>query len=142
MKKKFEFRRNDSPTGRRLWVKVELTDEGNFRAYCDGPTIYWGQCLDEAQEELNIKNPVMTEIVRLWKLYHLSDMRAGDVEQEKAVKEYLKTHSYDYNAVCEYLDSKGLLVHQGFRYGSAWVKHPIPEDDLIKIKKLFFNLIG
>ena len=78
MKKVFEFRRNDSKKGRRLRVVVELTENNSFRAYCNGPEIYWGQCLDEAQEELNIKNPVMTEIVRLWKLYHLNDMKAGD----------------------------------------------------------------
>ena len=86
MKKVFEFRRNDSEKGRRLRVEVELTNENNFRACCAGPAIYWGQCLDSAQKELNIKNPVMIEIVRLWKLYHLNDMKAGDKEQEKEIE--------------------------------------------------------
>ena len=136
MKKVFEFRRNDSEKGRRLRVVVELTENNSFRAYCNGPEIYWGQCLDEAQEELNIKNPVMTEIVRLWKLYHLSDMKAGTPAQEKAVKEYTKNNPYDYTKICKYLETKGLLVHEGYRYGSAWVKHPIPAEDLEAIKKL------
>ena len=99
MKKIFEFRRNDSEKGRRLRVEVELTNENNFRACCAGPAIYWGQCLDRAQKELNIKNPVMTEIVRLWKLYHLSDMKAGLPIQEKAVKEYTK-NTLHYSSVC------------------------------------------
>jgi len=136
MKKVFEFRRNDSEKGRRLRVEVELTNENNFRACCAGPAIYWGQCLDSAQKELNIKNPVMIEIVRLWKLYHLNDMKAGDKEQEKAVKEYTKNNSYDYEKVCEYLESKNLLVHNGYKYGSAWLKEEIPQEDLEKIKEL------
>lgn len=136
MKKVFEFRRNDSEKGRRLRIEVELTNENNFRACCAGPAIYWGQCLDRAQKELNIKNPVMVEIVRLWKLYHLNDMKAGDKEQEKAIKEYTKNNSYDYEKVCEYLESKNLLVHNGYRYGSAWLKEEIPQKDIEKIKEL------
>lgn len=135
MKKVFEFRRNDSKTGRRLHVSVELKD-GCFSACCCGPAIYWGQCLDRAQKELNINNPVMTEIVRLWKLYHLNDMKAGDKEQEKAVKEYTKNNPYDYDDVCKYLETKGLLVHNGYRYGTAWLKEEIPAEDLQAIEKL------
>jgi hypothetical protein len=136
MKKVFEFRRNDSEKGRRVRIEVELTNENNFRACCAGPAIYWGQCLDRAQKELNIKNPVMVEIVRLWKLYHLNDMKAGDKEQEKAIKEYTKNNSYDYEKVCEYLESKNLLVHNGYKYGSAWLKEEIPQKDIEKIKEL------
>ena len=133
--KVFEFRRNDSKKGRRLHVSVELED-GCFSACCAGPTIYYGQCLDRAQKELNINNPVMTEIVRLWKLYHLNDMKAGDKEQEKAVKEYTKNNPYNYDDVCKYLETKGLLVHNGYRYGTAWLKEDIPTEDLQAIEKL------
>ena len=135
MKKVFEFRRNDSKTGRRLHVEVELED-GCFSACCCGPTIYWGQCLDRAGKELNIKDPVLLEIVRLWSRWHLNSMRAGLPEQEKAVKEYTKNNPYDYTKVCEYLETKGLLVHNGYRYGSAWLCEPIPSDDLKAIEKL------
>lgn len=135
MKKKFEFRRNDSEKGRRLWIEVELKD-GCFSACCCGPAIYWGQCLDRAGKELNIKDPVFLEIVKYWKLYHLNDMKAGDKEQEKAVKEYTKNNPYNYDDVCKYLETKGLLVHQGFRYGSAWLKEEIPAEDLQAIEKL------
>ena len=135
MKKVFEFRRNDSKTGRRLHVSVELKD-GCFSASCAGPAIYWGQCLDRAGKELNIKDPVFLEIVKYWKLYHLNDMKAGDKEQEKAVKEYTKNNHYDYTKVCEYLETKGLLVHNNYRYGSAWLKEEIPAEDLQAIEKL------
>jgi hypothetical protein len=139
MKKVFVFRKNDSEKGRRVHIEVELTNENSFRACCAGPSIYWGQCLDRAQKELNIKNPVMAEIVRLWRLYHLSNMKAGLPIQEKAVKEYTKNNPYDYKKVCEYLESKNLLVVDGYKYGSAWLKEEIPADDLASIKALLEN---
>ena len=135
MKKIFEFRRNDSKTGRRLRVEVVLKD-GNFSACCLGPAIYWGQCLDRAQKELNIQNPVMLEIVRLWRKWHLNDCHAGTPIQERAVKEYTKDHKYDYTAVCKYLESKGLLYDGNYKYGSAWLAHQIDKEDLEAIKKL------
>ena len=135
MKKVFEFRRNDDKKGRRLHVEVELKD-GVFTAHCNGPAIYWGQCLDRAGKELNIKNPVFLQIVHFWKLYHLNDMKAGDSEQEKAVKEYTKDHKYNYDEVCKYLESKNLLVHNGYRYGTAWLKEDIPAEDIEAIERL------
>jgi hypothetical protein len=137
MKKTFEFRRNDSEKGRRLKVEVELTDDNNFRVCCAGPAIYWGQCIEEAGKELNINDPVFKKIAKFHSLYHLSDMKAGLPIQEKAVKEYTKDNPYDYTKVCEYLESKDLLVVDGYKYGTAWLCEPIPADDLEAIKALF-----
>ena len=139
MKKVFEFRRNDSEKGRRLRVEVELTNENNFRACCAGPAIYWGQCLDSAQKELNIKNPVMIEIVRLWRRWHCNDLHAGTPRQEKLVKEYTKTHKYDYTEVCKFLEENNLLYDNDYKYGSAWLKESISADDLEAIKALLEN---
>ena len=136
MKKVFEFRRNDSEKGRRLRIEVELTNENNFRACCAGPAIYWGQCLDRAQKELNIKNPTFKKILKFHALYHLNDLHAGNKLQEEAVNEYLKDNSYDYNKVCKYLESRNLLVVDGYRYGSGWIKFDIPQDALKEIKEL------
>lgn len=133
MKKVFEFRRNDNPRGRKVCIEVNLTDDGVFTALCAGPALYFGQCLDVAQKELNINNPTFKEIVRLWKLYHLNDMHAGDKVQEKALKQCKDT---DYKARCDFLAKKSLLVHNSYRYGTAWLKYDIPTDDLNKIKKL------
>ena len=133
MNKVFEFRRNDNPYGRKVRIKVNLTDDGVFTASCAGPALYWGQCLDEAQKELNIRNPIFDEIIRLWKLYNLNDMHAGDKVQEEALKQCKDT---DYNAKCKFLDERDLLVHDGYRYGTAWLKYDIPTNDLNKIKEL------
>ena len=133
MNKIFEFRRNDNPRGRKLLVEVNLTDDGVFTASCCGPTLYWGQCLDDAQNELNINNPVFKEIVRLWKIYHFNAMHAGDRVQEEVLKQCKDT---DYKARCRFLAERGLLVHDGYKYGTDWLKYDIPADDLNKIKKL------
>ena len=130
MRKVFVFRRNDSEKGRRVFIEATLSDNGEFTACCAGPAIYWGQCLDRAQKELNINDPVMLELVRLWKAYHLNYMHAGDKEQETAVKTYTKNHTYNYDDVCNYLANKKLLIHEGYRYGSSWLKEEIPENDL------------
>lgn len=136
MKKKFEFRKNDSEKGRRLWVEVELTDDNNFRACCAGPAIYWGQCIDEAGKELNIQDPVFKKILKAWQKFHLNDCKAGTPAQEKLVKEYTKTHTYDYTEVCKYLEENNLLYDGDYKYGSAWLCEPIPADDLEEIKEL------
>ena len=133
MNKVFEFRRNDNQYGRKVRIEVNLTDDGVFTASCCGPTLYWGQCLDRAQKELNIRNPVFKEIIRLWKLYHLNDMHAGDKVQEEVLKQCKDT---DYKARCKFLDERGLLIHNGHKYGTAWLKYDIPTDDLNKIKEL------
>ena len=133
MNKVFEFRRNDNPRGRKVRIEVNLTDDGVFTASCGGPTLYWGQCLDKAQKELNIKNPIFKEIIRLWKLYHLNNMHAGDRVQEEVLKQCKDT---DYKARCKFLAERNLLVHNGYRYGTDWLKYDIPTDDLNKIKEL------
>ena len=95
-----------------------------------------GQCLDALVSYLK-DNELFMKIYRLWKLYHLNDMKAGTPKQEAAVEEYLKNHYYDYDEVCAYLESINLLKDNGYKYGSAWLYEPIPENDLKEIRKLF-----
>jgi hypothetical protein len=136
MKRIFEFRKNDSEKGRRVRIEIELSNDNVFTASCAGPAIYWGQCLDRAGKELNIKNPVFLKILEYWKKWHLNDMHAGTPKQEKLVKEYTKKHSYDYTAICEFLNENNLLYDNGYKYGTAWKKQEITKIDLQGIKKL------
>lgn len=53
------------------------------------------------------------------------------------IKRLLETHNYEYTEVCAYLKSIGLLTHKGYTYGTGWKTEKIPEEDVIKIKKLF-----
>ena len=101
-----------------------------------------GQCLDTIAEY--IKTPKFKEIHRLWKLYHLNDMNAGTPLQDRVIEEAKRDgrlgSRYDYSEVCEELKKMGAyeVEHEGemYKYGHKWLFRAIPEDDLIKIRKL------
>jgi hypothetical protein len=95
-----------------------------------------GQCLDTMRKYVEKDNTIFNILYKMWQRHHLNDCNAGDEVQTKAVKEYTKNNSYDYDAVCKYLDEQNLLVHNGYRYGSAWLCREIPADDLAVIKAL------
>lgn len=82
------------------------------------------------------------EIYRLWKLYHLNDMNAGTEKQDRLIEMGIKSgelESRQYDDVVEFLDNRGLLIDDGYRYGSARLYRPIPEVDLFKIFTLFME---
>ena len=95
-----------------------------------------GQCL----EEIAIcypHNEQVQEIVALWRLYHLNDMKAGVPAQENAIKAWLaQGNKYTYDGACEYLKSQNLYEVEGYKYGHAWVYSPIPKHDLKRIEAL------
>lgn len=104
-----------------------------------------GQCLNSVWEyysEQLTNAELYKEIMDLWEKYHLNDMNAGTPEQEAAIKVWeAEGNKYDYTAVCEYLKSIGLyeitIEKDGYilpyKYGSAWLYRPIPEQDLQRI---------
>jgi hypothetical protein len=98
-----------------------------------------GQCLDEMSKLGDLRfSTLFKKLRRLWKLYHLNDMHAGTVKQENALddakKSGIKICSYDDS--CKYLESIGLLVDDGYKYGSSWLYREIPEEDLKEIISL------
>lgn len=62
----------------------------------------------------------------IWDEWHLNDMRAG-TDAQRAV---LKGFAGDYVAACAKLERVGLLVDNGYRYGSAWLHKDVPADVL------------
>lgn len=95
-----------------------------------------GQCLDEMDRfDMLHHDPIFQRIRRLWSLHHLTDMHAGTVRQEKALKDGGMQHA-GYTSQCEYLKSVDLYEDNGYKYGSGWLYRPIPEDDLNEIKAL------
>lgn len=99
-----------------------------------------GQCLDSIAKRTHDKQ--FMELYRLWKLYHLNDMHAGTIEQEKAIEDWeSKGNRYDYTSACEYLKSVGLYEVENngkpYKYGHGWLYWDIPEYDLKVIKALF-----
>ena len=103
-----------------------------------------GQCLDDLYKNFIAirNNKIFKNVYKFWKLYHLNDMHAGTIEQEKAIKDWEnKGNKYDYTAACEYLKSINLyeVEYNGkpYKYGHAWLYQAIPENDLKEIKALF-----
>lgn len=104
--------------------------------------IHCGQCLDAKELDKLAKEHKSFALIReLWSKYHLNDLHAGTKEQEEALamayeKGALRKNS-DYDERCEYLKSIGLyeVKHKGslYRYGSAWLFSPIPDDALEQI---------
>ena len=144
MEKKFIFRPGNYY---RVEVKIELRENQRGYVWKDGALkevrgnafsamvmvyrhnsfVCGGQCLDDPEVLNLIKNGklcekdkmIYLEIFRLWKNYHLNDMHAGCEHQKEG------TPVGEICPIC------------GYRYGSAWLYHEIPEKDLEVIKHLF-----
>ena len=154
MKKTFNFGKV-AYTGKRkintVEVTVELKENKEGKPCFTASGMIWnakhtdavsgGQNLDEINKFVHTQE--FKEIYELWQKYHLNDMHAGTVEQEKAVNEYFQNNTeikYDYDKACEHLKELGIyeVEHEGkpYKYGCGWVYYSIPEEDLTKIKNL------
>ena len=116
-------------------VEIALTDKNVFTA--SGQTAhYGGQCLDEINKIIT-PNETFNQIYRLWKLYHLNDMHAGTEKQEKALADkFGGVNANIYTEQCKYLESIDLLIDNGYKFGTGWLKREIPNKDLQLIKEL------
>lgn len=65
------------------------------------------------------------DIARRW---HLNNMRAGTPLQESCLRE--NGFTGDYESVCNFLQSRGLLVDNGYHYGTKWLHEDVPQDVL------------
>jgi hypothetical protein len=64
-------------------------------------------------------------------------MHAGTPKQEKLVNAWIaRGHRYEYSEITRVLSLCGLLVDNGYKYGTAWLYEPIPDEDLNKIRLL------
>ena len=64
----------------------------------------------------------------------------GGIKSEKQ-EEALKAAGFDswasdYSKCCDYLESIGLLVDDGYKFGTGWLKRDIPAEDVAEIEKL------
>lgn len=130
-------------------VEVTLKEKDGKPCFSAMATVYnqtktrvitCGQCFDSIAKRTH--NLQFRKLYRLWKLYHLNDMHAGTIEQEKAIDEWKsKGNPYDYTEACEYLKSVGLyeVEYNGepYIYGHGCLYWDIPENDLKVIQALF-----
>lgn len=119
--------------------KPALSVCGNIWNATHTDTVMCGQCLDEMLELDGLScDDLFRKLHRLWKLYHLNDMRSGTIKQENALNDARKQGKLlcYYEDSRKYLESIGLLEDDGYKYGSSWLYREIPEIDLKEIVSL------
>lgn len=86
---------------------------------------FFGQIYEELYEAKLI--PVL--LYRYWKRWHLNDMRPGTPAQMEIVRSFIKENpGADYEQQCMQLSEHGLLVHDGYRYGTKWLHEKLPQE--------------
>ena len=143
MKKVISFGKiayNSNKKANEVTIEIELRGDkqpvlsicGNVWNCRHTDIVMGGQCLNELQKYFT-NNWKFMEIYRLWNLYHLNDLHAGTIAQEKLLKEY---GIHDYKEACDLLEKHNLYEDNGYRYGSDWLYREIPGEDLARIKEI------
>ena len=136
MEKTYTFKKENTKAA--VFLKLE---NGCFSCsgeiYEDFKCTQAGQCIDTIAE-LFPDDETAQEIHGLWDKYHLNDMHAGTPEQEGELKRVgLSEFGSKYSECCEYLKRVGLYDHNGYKFGTGWLKWEIPATDLKRIENLF-----
>lgn len=107
--------------------KTEYTDHvfsiSGIRFDNDLEIISCGQCYDDADDN-------DLPIHKIWKDYHLNDLKAGLPVQE----EFLKNNSLmksNYLEAKKELQSANLYEVDGYRYGSGWLQMILPQEIIV-----------
>lgn len=121
---------------RRFYIYITLTDDvltlsGKWHSY--------GQIADDLSDDSLIpadgfEYSDILKIQSIWERWHLNDMRAGTPKQEAFIREWRLSNKYSYNEACKALNEAGLLIDNGYRYGTSWLKEEVPKE---VIKYLF-----
>lgn len=123
--------RNDEHGRRELSIVGEI----NTQTY--------GQCYDSIRELVENhgsghrdKNEIL-KLLDIWDRWHLNAMRAGTPRQAAIIRPWLKRNpNKDYTEQCDYLYRHGLLIENGYKYGTAWLYEPLPDDVITFISGL------
>ena len=107
-------------------------------------------CISVGQNSWEIRSlvgfsPLMKRVYHIWERYHLNDMKAGSPRQEAYLAGYEQAFreenfgfmkEWDFDDKVYLLEKAGLQpdhTHNNYRYGSAWLYEPIPDDILAEI---------
>lgn len=127
----------------RLTIDLEPT-----RSYCElsmcgniwqanERDIYSGGQIYDTLLELYPDNPLVVEMVKVWKQWHLNNLKAGSRRQAEVIDAYKRDNplwQYDYSEACEILKAKGLYEDNGYKYGHDWLIEPLPDDIIEQVK--------
>ena len=112
------------------------------RMYVFGASAYivghYGQCLDyihDNAEKYMIPKEMQelyNRIYHIWKEYHLNNLQSGTKKQtEMLTKELHKADNY--TEACKHLETIGLLIDRGYKYGTSWLCKEIPSEIVAEI---------
>lgn len=116
----------------------ELSIMGNVWNHLGTDIYSGGQNLDTIAR-LFPNDPKVQRILEVWREWHLNCMHAGTPAQEQAIKEgresgEITTYPDWYGSACRYLESRGLLEDNGYRYGSAWLSRELPQGIIAEVE--------
>lgn len=124
--------RNDDHGHRELSIVGEITNERRY-----------GQCYQAIRELVeqhgsgSRNKDQILKLLDIWERWHLNDMRAGTPRQTEIIRPWLKRNpNKDYTEQCDYLFSHGMLIDDGYKYGTAWLYEPLPDDVITFISGL------
>jgi len=133
-------------------LDVFISDTGNFSisgmSWLNRREHNGGQIKDTLKEWADhcaheeIRNAALW-ILKVWELYHLNDMKAGTPEQHAALSDMSEVvYPEDwYTKACNHLKAKGLYVVEldgtPYKFGSRWLTHTIPAEDLTLLREGF-----
>lgn len=126
-----------------IFCKIEYSEGRLSISGVEGPT-QGGNCLGGCgQIDMHLKDEQskiklapgwtrakLKQFFEVWKRWHLNDMKAGTPEQEAE----LKTHTFPdypvshYDWASQVLKDAGLNPHNGYMYGSSWLKEEVPAE--------------
>jgi len=140
-----------------IFVKLEEIDGIDYetlkkvRTYCLSVWAYFlggsGQCQDEIKNYLHCVKEKDKEkllfILDIWNKYHSNNMKAGTKKQMDFIKSNEETKNLrigiDYTKIKDILRNNDLLVDRRYEFGCGWLVEQIPQETLIKIRKLILT---
>lgn len=82
----------------------------------------------------------LAKLRETWQRWHLNDMRAGTPAQEASLREMRAvpsaTDSPFYDRARAWLAGRGLLIDNGYQYGTKWLHEDVPTDVLDYLRHL------
>ena len=119
-------------------LEIEIKDKNSFKRLSITGVYFTGKKLLKSEDNLlgsgqirdKVREIIPARLYKIWKRWHLNDMRAGTFVQEEVLRqaEASGVSFNDYDDACKYLQRFDALVDDGYKYGSKWLKEELPQE--------------
>ena len=84
--------------------------------------------LDIMEFEVGFSKKDISKLIDIWERYHLNDLQSGTKKQTDFLNDFYKISSVErsYENDVKLLENEGLLVDNGYSYGSNWLIEILP----------------